>query len=162
MDWIWLIKLIKINFWEDCWIKEVALCDLFSRLYRLFWGHECATPSMYKYSIVQWSWDFKFIRNLNDRESEQCAKMLGILQGVFLNNLKEDKRVWNLDKSWCFSTKSYFLNLIDNPDVPSFSPSYRIWKANVIECLFKLFLLSFLLYAMECSKLQFCIPVSFS
>ena len=57
--------------------------------------------------------------------------MLGILQGVFLNNLKENKRVWNLDKSGCFSMKSYFLSLIDNPDAPSFSPSYQIWKAKV-------------------------------
>ena len=57
--------------------------------------------------------------------------MLGILQGVFLNNLKEDKIVWNLDKSRCFSTKSYFLNLIDNLDAPLFSPSYPIWKVKV-------------------------------
>ena len=27
--------------------------------------------------------------------------------------------------------KSYFLNLIDNPVAPSFSPSYLIWKAKV-------------------------------
>lgn len=69
---------------------------------------------------MQWSWDFKFLRNLNDRETEKCAEMLGLLHGVYLNDLSEDKRVWVLDKSGCLSTKSYFLSHIDLSMLPHF------------------------------------------
>lgn len=76
--------------------------------------------SMLKYSVMQWSWDFKFFRNLNDRENELCAEMLRILHGVYLKDLRGDMRALNLDKSGCFSTKSYFIRLIDNPMLPHF------------------------------------------
>ena len=42
----------RVRFWEDCWIKKVALCDLFPRLYRLSRGRECSIASMFKYSIT--------------------------------------------------------------------------------------------------------------
>ena len=85
-DYLSKTKLIvgngqRVRFWGDCWIREAALCDLFPRLYSLSQGRECSIASLFKYSVMQWSWDFKFLRNLNDRESEQCAEMLGILRG---------------------------------------------------------------------------------
>ena len=45
----------RVRFWEDCWIKEVALCDLFPRLHRLSRGRDCSIASMCKYYIMQWS-----------------------------------------------------------------------------------------------------------
>lgn len=71
-----------------------------------------------------------FIRNLNNTEFEQCAEMLEIPQVVYPNDIREEKRVWKLDKDVSLLNLT-FLNLIDNPNAPSFSPSHLIWKAKV-------------------------------
>lgn len=62
-DFLSNIKLMvgngqRVRFWEDRWIREAALCDLFPRLYRLSQGRECSIASMFKNSVMQWSWDF--------------------------------------------------------------------------------------------------------
>ena len=49
------------------------------RLYSLSFGHSCSIANMVRFSSMQWSWDFRFFRNLNDGELRHCSGLLGIL-----------------------------------------------------------------------------------
>lgn len=95
------------------------LSESFPQLYSLFLGHKCSIAGMVRFSSMQFSWDFRFFRNLNDRELRHCSNLLGVL-GVHIDSMKEDKRAEALEKSRIFSTKWYFLSLIDA--LPLFLP----------------------------------------
>ncbi|KAH9723038.1 Dol-P-Man:Man(6)GlcNAc(2)-PP-Dol alpha-1,2-mannosyltransferase [Citrus sinensis] len=62
---------------------------------------------MVRFSSMQFSWDFRFFRNLNDRELQHCSNLLGVL-GVHIDSMKEDKRAGALEKSRIFAT-TWFL-----------------------------------------------------
>ena len=71
------IKLVigsgqKIRFWKDVWVGERMLIESFPRLYSLSLGHNCSIGSMVRFSSMQFSWDFRFFRNLNDTELLIC------------------------------------------------------------------------------------------
>ena len=46
---------------------------------------------------MQWSWDFRFIRNFNHRELQHSSDLLGISEGVRIHSIKEDKRAWTIE-----------------------------------------------------------------
>ena len=95
------------------------LSESFPQLYSLFLGHKCSIAGMVRFSSMQFSWDFRFFRNLNDRELQHCSNLLGVL-GVHIDSMKEDKRAGALEKSRIFATTWYFLSLIDA--LPLFLP----------------------------------------
>lgn len=95
------------------------LSESFPQLYSLFLGHKCSIAGMVRFYSMQFCWDFRFFRNLNDRERRHCSNLLGVL-GVHIDSMKEDKRAGALEKSRIFSTKWYFLSLIDA--LPLFLP----------------------------------------
>ena len=74
------------------------LSEFFPRFYSLFLGHKCSIAGMVRFSSMQFSWDFRFFRNLNDRELQHCSNLLGVL-GVHIDSMKEDKRAVTLEKS---------------------------------------------------------------
>lgn len=56
-----------------------------------------------------WGWDFKIFRDFNDREAHEYAALPGMLEGIPLDEIKDDRRVWNLQMSGIFSIKSIFI-----------------------------------------------------
>lgn len=56
------------------------------------------------------------------------SKLFSILEGVFVSYIILDKRVWILESSGRFSSKSFFMSL-HNDSPPSYSfPFKRIWS----------------------------------
>lgn len=53
------------------------LSESFPQLYSLFLGHKCSIAGMVRFSSMQFSWDFRFFRNLNDRELDTVLTCLG-------------------------------------------------------------------------------------
>lgn len=83
------------------------LSESFPQLYSLFLGHKCSIAGMVRFSSMQFSWDFRFFRNLNDRELRHCSNLLGVL-GVHIDSMKEDKRAGALEKSRIFQPNGTF------------------------------------------------------
>ena len=57
---------------------------------------------------MQSSCNFRFFRNLNDRELQHCSDLLGTLKGDHIESIKEDKRDWTIEKSGIFLPKGTF------------------------------------------------------
>lgn len=60
-------------------MAERMLSESFPLLDSLSLGHNCSIASMLRFSSMQWTWDFRFFRNLNDRELQHCSDLLGVL-----------------------------------------------------------------------------------
>ncbi|KAK9266383.1 hypothetical protein L1049_027285 [Liquidambar formosana] len=121
----------RVRFWEDHWRGDASFCSLFPRLYRLSLAHNASISSMVSIESQSFRWDFKFFRNLNERESSNLASLLNILEGFSLSLFIPVKRVWIADSSGVFSCKSYFEKLIGSSHILSCFPSDLIWKARV-------------------------------
>lgn len=108
----------RIRFWEDPWVKEGILRDLFPRLTRL--------------SCKQ-SMGFKFRRHLNKAECMEVARLVDILGGMHLNASISVCRSWEIDGSGMFSCKSYRSFLLSKDHREAFLLP-QIWKANPLSC----------------------------
>lgn len=89
---------------------------------------------LYKYhlNIIRpggFSWNFGFIRNLNDRELEQVSSLINLLDSYCFHSFGLNKRIWHLDKSGSYSCKSMFKKLISNSLEHHFSSFSFIWKS---------------------------------
>lgn len=60
-------------------------------LYSLFLGHKCSISGMLRFSSMQWSCDFRFFGNLNDRELQHCSNLLGVLEGGHIDGMKKNQ-----------------------------------------------------------------------
>ncbi|POO03864.1 hypothetical protein TorRG33x02_001680 [Trema orientale] len=97
----------RIRFWEDIWVEGDTLAVVFPSSYRLpsFKGRyisdfvEGSDPS----SSDSTSWNFHFLRNLNDKEVPQLLNLFTQLESVSLCSDIEDRRIWIEDSSGCSS-----------------------------------------------------------
>jgi len=112
IDFMHNIKLVvgvgdKIRFWEDVWVGNSPLKDLFPRIFNLSCNQNMSIQSVSSWS-PSFSWDLTFRRNLNDREIIEFSAMMELIQGVSLNQNYPDKRSWMALSSGIFSCKSFF------------------------------------------------------
>lgn len=65
-------------------------------------SHNVSIKSMIAYSLLDWNWNFNFLRNLNEREIREASALLALLENVLVNIMVEDKIIWKLSGE-CFS-----------------------------------------------------------
>ncbi|XP_034223761.1 THO complex subunit 1 isoform X2 [Prunus dulcis] len=118
----------KIRFWEDLWLKEGILKDLFPRLSSLSRRKNQSIACFANNHEMPLNWDFDFRRNLSEAEIAEVVILLDILGKVRLYGSRSDRRSWEIEERGSFSCKSFrsFL-LCTTRDV--FPPFISIWKA---------------------------------
>lgn len=120
----------RVRFWEDSWVNEGVLKNLFPRLFAVSTKQLLSISHFVDNNSVPVNWDFGFRRNLNDRELDEAISLLGILGHVRLSRARSDGRRWLLDESGVFSCKSYSSYLHSNGLVDTFPPHPLIWKTS--------------------------------
>ena len=118
----------KIRFWEDLWLKEGILKDLFPRLSSLSRRKNQSIACFANNHVMPLNWDFDFRRNLSEAEIAEVVILLDILGKVRLYGSRSDRRSWEIEEQGSFSCKSFRSFLLSTTrDV--FPPFSSIWKA---------------------------------
>ncbi|KAF3647188.1 putative TMV resistance protein N-like [Capsicum annuum] len=89
----------KTKFWNDVWIDQSPLRELFPDLFQI-----CDNPDVRVGDY--WSeqgWDISFRRSVNDWEIERVAELLGKLGSINLNTYSSGKIQWKHNKDGLFS-----------------------------------------------------------
>ncbi|XP_062093360.1 uncharacterized protein LOC133799353 [Humulus lupulus] len=125
----------RIRFWEDKWIGD---CSLSSRFIDLVRVSEAVIVSIRDLVVADGGisseglgWDFRFRRNLFDREIPSLIEMLDLIKDVHLPEILEDKRIWKPDSSGVFSCHSAFRSLAYDHLGPEWPWARRLWKSGV-------------------------------
>uniref|UniRef100_A0A803PZR8 Reverse transcriptase zinc-binding domain-containing protein n=1 Tax=Cannabis sativa TaxID=3483 RepID=A0A803PZR8_CANSA len=126
----------KIRFCEDEWLGDSSLLHaypglaLISRAKNVSIIDLVAEGGAAGESVV--SWDFKFRRNLLEREIPSLIGMLQQLEHVKLLNVNVDIRIWKPDATGVFSSKSAFawFNSNQNGARPPWTKS--LWKSTAM------------------------------
>ncbi|XP_062118257.1 uncharacterized protein LOC133831865 [Humulus lupulus] len=125
----------RICFWEDTWFGDCSLKSKFNDLFRVSEAANFLIKDMVVAEDRSRSgglgWDFRFRRNLFDREVPTLIEMLVLLKVVDLPAILEDKRIWKPDSSDVFSCKMTFHSLAYAHLGPEFSWAKRLWKSGV-------------------------------
>lgn len=123
----------RTRFWEDTWVGDVPLALRFPLLYKVSNAHNETIASLrWEENFIRrgrFSWDLKFIINLNERESEQFQIWLSYWIKFFI--AEEDRRSRTLEGSESFTCKSIFRRLCVKEDDRPFPPFSLIWKSLV-------------------------------
>ncbi|GMP92437.1 hypothetical protein CsSME_00042662 [Camellia sinensis var. sinensis] len=72
---------VNIRFWEDVWLGDISFDRSFPLLYWLVRSSNVSIASVACSSMAPISWNFDFIRDLNDREAWEMASLLVVLEG---------------------------------------------------------------------------------
>ena len=96
----------NVRFWEDKWLGDNSLQELFPSLFRLSVLKAQPISAFLDGPSTQvagtTNWNFHFPRNLLDSEIKQLQDLLQILERLTLCPTVEDKRVWLADSSGIF------------------------------------------------------------
>ncbi|XP_030479135.1 uncharacterized protein LOC115696374 [Cannabis sativa] len=123
----------KIRFWEDEWLGDSSLLHtypglaLISRAKNVYIIELVAEGGAAGESVV--SWDFKFRRNLLEKEIPSLIGMLQQMEQVKLLNVNVDIRIWKPDATGVFSSKSAFAWFNSNQNVARPPWTKSLWKS---------------------------------
>ncbi|KAI5317051.1 hypothetical protein L3X38_036758 [Prunus dulcis] len=111
----------KIRFWEDYWLKEGLLKNLFPRLFSLSRKKNLSISHIVNNQELPLNWDFGFRRNLFKAKIAEAVILLDILGKVRLSSSRMERRIWDIEEHGSFSCKSFrsFLLSTDIRDVCS-------------------------------------------
>ena len=88
----------RVKFWHDVWCGQQALHSLFPNIYLLERRHHAMVADYYHYVGGSIVWDFRFRRNLTDREVSNFTRMLALLDKAYLSIARDDIRLWKPEK----------------------------------------------------------------
>lgn len=95
---------------------DINFVSLYPRLFRVFSQKEAVVADFLFNSTNELSWNLLFTRELFDWEAQIVTSLLDSLHDVFLSRLAMDKRIWILESSRKFSSKSFF-NVLSNSHI---------------------------------------------
>ena len=98
----------KIFFWSDVWVGGVSFRERFSRLFDLAVDKWVFVFDMCQLGLGENGEAWKWRRRLFAWEEEQVGELCLLLQNVTLQVEKEDKWLWNLEKSNVYSVRSAY------------------------------------------------------
>lgn len=104
---------------------------LFSEIFRLSINKDAKVSKILSNSLHDNSWTIKFSHDLYDWVMDLLDNLMSLLEEVCLSNSFPNLRVWILESSRKFSSKSFFMSLTNpNHNFMSF-PSKKIWESLV-------------------------------
>ncbi|KAE8655648.1 hypothetical protein F3Y22_tig00117021pilonHSYRG00103 [Hibiscus syriacus] len=118
----------SVVFWNDAWLGEVPLKDLFPRLYTLSTNKEGKVVEFRESHAAGWVWDIQFRRNLVDWEVDQWLHLISLLNNTSLSHDEEDGWIWFGNGEGCFSTNSCIKSFFDSDGIEG---NQDFWDRNV-------------------------------
>lgn len=100
----------SIRFWRDLWWGEQSLSLSFRSLFCLLIYKEAKVSDVISSSPSSLSWNIQFSHDLYDWEVDMVGDLMSLLKEVFLSQSFLDQRIWTLESSGKFSSKSLFLH----------------------------------------------------
>ncbi|KAK2414852.1 hypothetical protein QL285_037392 [Trifolium repens] len=98
---------VSTFFWSQVWIGEVALAEVFPRLFSLSREKEAVVSEVCLVNDDPLLWNFNWRRRLFKCEEDLVNQLLVLLQHVKLS-VDQDLWWWNPDVEGCFSVKSTY------------------------------------------------------
>uniref|UniRef100_A0A803QNN3 Reverse transcriptase zinc-binding domain-containing protein n=1 Tax=Cannabis sativa TaxID=3483 RepID=A0A803QNN3_CANSA len=122
-----------IRFWEDIWIGETTLRSRFPDLAVVSKAKNMSIKDLVaiegEVGNCVASWNFKFRRNLMEREMPNLIVLLQLLEHIRLLNISEDIRLWKPDPGGIFSCKSAFSWFTSNHNSGELFWTKTLWKS---------------------------------
>jgi len=115
---------LKTEFWNEIWLGEDNLRNLFPHLYTLSLQSNATVAQVWS----QQGWDLIFRRALNDWEIEEIAKLLEVLNNFPGTSPRSDKPIWKIHKQGVYTVKSCYWKMNYNISLTERWPWKLIWK----------------------------------
>ncbi|KAG5569955.1 hypothetical protein H5410_059721 [Solanum commersonii] len=101
---------MKTQFWNEIWIGEDSLRNLFPHLYTLSLQNNDTVAQVWS----QNGWNLLFRRAFNDWEIEEVAMLLGVLNNFPGTSESSDKPVWKIHNKGVYTVKSCYWKMNHN------------------------------------------------
>ena len=101
----------EIVFWEDNWVGNGALKEVFPRLFSLSLSKESKVAEFGAWNNGQWVCTFAWRRSLFEWEKQLECHFLQVVQGVCLDLEKEDSWVWKDGEGLSYTVNSAYNRL---------------------------------------------------
>ncbi|XP_038993275.1 uncharacterized protein LOC120116977 [Hibiscus syriacus] len=118
----------SVAFWNDVWLGEVPLKDLFPRLYALSINKMGKVVEFRANNVTGWVWDIQMRRNLVDCEIEQWLHLISMLNNISLSHEEEDCWIWFGNREGCFSTNYCIKSFLDSVNIEG---NQDFWDRNI-------------------------------
>uniref|UniRef100_A0A2N9IH31 Reverse transcriptase domain-containing protein n=1 Tax=Fagus sylvatica TaxID=28930 RepID=A0A2N9IH31_FAGSY len=116
----------KTRFWNDIWYGTCSLKEGFPGLYYLARNKAARVKDHLHFHNGSVSWDFDFIRYVQDWEIDDVASFLEVLPSSSVKGHGEDRMCWRGSSKDGFRVRHYYKNLL--PSAGIVVPWKRIWK----------------------------------
>lgn len=113
-DWLWGNLSRELgdgrgtSFWNESWVGEGVLKNLFPRLFQLSLDRDSNISSMGTWVEGEWRWEWKWRRNLFDRELNTFNQFLSLINRLPVREGAEDGWRWKGSSSGIYTTKSAY------------------------------------------------------
>lgn len=118
----------KINFWDDSWLEDRPLGEIYPLARRAALRHRMSVFSCYEIASGNIIWAPACRRNLLDDESEEMLRLLNRLVQIKPVVSAPDSLSWKFGRSGVFSVKSFYQVLGGESAGVEVSPISAIWK----------------------------------
>jgi len=134
---------MKTQFWNEIWIGEDSLRNLFPHLYTLSLQNNDTVAQVWS----QNGWNLLFRRAFNDWEIEEVAMLLGVLNNFPGTSESSDKPVWKIHNKGVYTVKSCYWKMNHNVSRTERWPWKLLWK---VKCPLKVSCFVWLLIKKAC------------
>ncbi|XP_038704713.1 uncharacterized protein LOC120000656 [Tripterygium wilfordii] len=122
-----------IKFWQDRWVANRPLCEIFERLFRISLQKACKIEEMGYWSNNRWQWSFLWRRPLYRWEETKTDELLQLLSTCVLCPNKKDRVIWLYTPNGDFTVKSLYGKLVEplgqNPPQLGQLSYNAVWKS---------------------------------
>jgi hypothetical protein len=109
-----------IVFWKDKWIGSVTLRDLFPSLFNKATHPDSMVTTMGFWYHDSWTWNFEWVAELSDTETEFVQELLLLLVAVQPRRDEVDRRKWVALEAGFFTVKSAYVSLLNRLQLDEF------------------------------------------
>ena len=117
----------RIRFWEDKWIGENPLCNLFPTLYAITASKGKMIGKVWESLRGEGWWNLRFFKLFNDWEMDEAQRLISSISGSSVRQREEDKILWNVDKKGQYTVKANYRHM-ENACTDNY-PTGLIWNS---------------------------------
>lgn len=118
----------SIKFLKDLWWGNHPLSNVFPRVFRIFVYKDAFVADVLSPSSNGLNWNLPLSRDLFEWRVVLWSNLFSSLNGVYISNVIPDKRVWTLEFSDQFSSKSFLISFLNVSSHSYLFPFKRIWS----------------------------------
>ena len=115
-----------IDFWEDPWVKDGSLKNLYPRIFALAQQKTGSINKFGEWIGGSWVWNILLRRRVFDWEIRQWNEFWGLISKSVLRQASNDQVCWRFENNGIFMIKSFCLELENRRGWSQFS-HHNIW-----------------------------------